>query len=241
MKKIFVIIFVIICLFILSRCAVKDTPENQIESTYTMTEDTNENVNEQPEEKKLSFEYTDVHFEHTPNDLVKIDITYPQFKDEKLSALNEKIAEYAKSDFIDIMNNNDMANESFNLKETHTIKIADDNLVSIYSSGEIDIQSAAHPLAIKNSLNIHPLDLRKFKISELVEIDNNFVERFKLSASEDEQLEMYLTAFTDAEIKESLLLSKIYFDKSDTFIIYEVPHAMGDYIEVKLKNNTQES
>lgn len=230
-KRLLIIIITIVCLFILSRLIIF---EQETDINYENFENEEELV--KANEDEINFDYINVHFTHSPNDIVKVDITYPQFKDEKLANLNSKIEEFAKSNFKDIITDNNESNFGFSLEEKYEIKLATENIVSIYSSGEFDIENAAHPSAIRNVLNINPFTFIKYKINDFIDISNDFVELFNKVSESDEQLSAYLSSFTLEELKENISLSKIYFDEKDIVIIFEVPHAIGDYIEIKIEN-----
>lgn len=234
MKKIITILVVIICLIALSRLSV-ESPKEEID--YNTVETVVEDEESSVEEETYTFEYTTIHFTHSPSDLIKISISYPQFKDEKLSTLNNKVEEFAKSNFMEIVNDENVDNLELTLEEEYVVKLANKDLISISSSGELTVKDAAYPTTIKSTLNINPIDYRKFKISDLININDEFVQLFIEQSMSNEQLDAYLTSFTNAEIKEKILASSLYFEEDSVVIVFNVPHAIGDYIEIKFEND----
>ncbi len=243
MKKFLVtILIIVIFVFLLSRLMVQK-PEPNVD--YSVEEQPKEVANiedetEDKEEEKYSFEYSDIHFSHSPNDLIKVSITYPQFKDEKLATLNTKIEDFAKSNFKEIINDENVDTLELTLEETYSVKLANEKLVSIASTGELTKKDLAYPSVLRNVLNVDPMDFRRFKIEEIITINSDFVKLFKETSAENEQLGAYLSSFSDEEIQSKIQDSKIYIDGEDVVIVFNVPHAIGDYIEVKIaKENIQ--
>ena len=154
-----------------------------------------------------------------------------------LSTLNNKIEEFAKSDFMEIVNDENADDLELTLEEEYVVKLANKDLISISSSGELTVKDAAYPTTIKSTLNINPIDYRKFKISDLININDEFVQLFIEQSMSNEQLDAYLTSFTNAEIKEKIISSSLYLEENNTVIVFSVPHAIGDYIEIKFEND----
>ncbi|MBQ9267342.1 MAG: hypothetical protein IJ217_03585 [Clostridia bacterium] len=243
MKKRYILIPLLTCIALLISCGVDDLNPEELENNITNLEAKTQdetNIEEQDEQEAYSFDYTDIHFSHSPSDLIKVSITYPQFKDTKLADLNAKIEEFAKANFMNVINDpeNSIDTLELTLEEKYNVGLTSESLISIGSEGELTIKGAAYPTVTNTALNIHPIDLRKFPTSDLINITDDFVTLFKETAASNEQLAVYLTSFSDEEIKTQISNSKVFFTDDETIIMFSVPHAIGDCINVTFDNDT---
>ena len=234
MKKFLTIFSTCVCLTAFVGCSyiidegkdVTDNKNNQIENNNTQT----------PTEKELkeySFEYTDVHFTHSPSENIKISITYPQFKDTKLSNLNSCIEEFAKSKFKNVIS--DISDtESVTLEETYSVSYADTELVSISSKGNLTSSALPYPSLTNTSININPIALKEYSITDLLEINAELISKIRTISAEIEGFNEYLSNISDDDLRVQLLSSKFYRTNKNIVVLFEVPHAIGDIVEVTI-------
>lgn len=237
MKKFLTIFSTCVCLTAFVGCSyiidegkdVIDNKNNQIENV----ENNNTQTPTEEELKEYSFEYTDVHFTHSPSENIKISITYPQFKDTKLSNLNSCIEEFAKSKFKNVIS--DISDtESVTLEETYSVSYADTELVSISSKGNLTSSALPYPSLTNTSININPITLKEYSITDLLEINAELISKIRTTSAEKEGFNEYLSNISDDDLRVQLLSSKFYRTDKNIVVLFEVPHAVGDIIEVTI-------
>lgn len=236
MKNFLTIFSTCVCLTALVGCSnIIDEKNDIINNNNPNIEDTEKNIIQTPTEEELgeySFEYTDVHFTHSPSENIKISITYPQFKDTKLLELNSLIEEFAKSKFKDVITSITESTENITLEEVYSVSHADAELVSVSSKGNLTSSALAYPSLTNTSINVNPITLKEYLLTDFVEINDNLVFRIRTDAAEVESFNEYLSTISDDDIKVQLQNSKFYRTDKNIIVLFEVPHAIGDIVEV---------
>lgn len=185
-----------------------------------------------------SFDYHYIHFSHSPDETTKVTITYPQFKDEKLADVNVKIENFAKAKFKNVMNNLSNETPEITLDETYSITLSNQTLISILGEGTLLISGTPYPTTTSSTLNMNPSTLQEYTTLDLLNITDDFVALFQNNASALTEFYDYLSTFTREEIKTALTKSQVYFSDDNLIIRYEVPHALGDFVEVSFDHDS---
>lgn len=200
--------------------------EDAKEDVLTLTED---------ELKDYSFEYFDIHFAHSLNENITVSITYPQFKDTKLSELNSTIEDFAKNNFKNLINDSTDNTIAITLEEKYSISSATTELISISSTGTLANTNSPYSTLTNTTLNINPITLKKYMITDFINIDDEFIANFYTLSSSIENLSEYVSNISSEDLKVQLQNSKAYIKDNQTIILFEVPHAIGDIIEVTVE------
>ena len=230
MKKIIWILLLLCAITVFSFNTILDDTEIDTPVNSMLTE------NEKTEDE-YSFDYIDIHFTHSPSNTINVTINYPQFKDEKLANLNKKIEEFAKLKFKNIIVGIDETS-TLSLDETYNVKLANKSIVSIASTGNIFVAGAAYPSLTNTTYNIHPITLKEYSTDNILDISDEFTTLFKTSITGDENLVSYISAFSLEELKDELLNSKVSVTDNELVILFNVPHALGEFIEIKFSQET---
>ena len=142
--------------------------------------------------------------------------------------------------------------ENLTLDINYDIKLLSDDYISIVYSGIGYIQGTAHPNNIFYTTNINLKDVKKTRLTDIVTIDEDFLDLLRKSAKEQLPDAIYesfsTTSFGDNEkllkyLKNSDKLELNSEEQFDTFsymtddkigISLPVSHAIGDYIEIEI-------
>jgi len=161
---------------------------------------------------------------------------YPVFTNiENEKQVNQLILDYISQ--IETLYN---ADDSLTLCVDYQIMFQNDQYISIYFTG--DIKGAAYPRLFKSTLNIDLIQVSQVTLNQIVHINDDFINIFSDAAQI--RFESFGGNMTDVismdSIKESLEQAdtifnsdvQSYFTSDEVVIIWEVPHVLGDYIEV---------
>ncbi len=226
----------LLCLVLLAGCQIKDLAPK--DNTTTNNNEEQQEVNPSEGEITYSFDYNYIRFSHSPDETTNINITYPQFKDENLSNVNVEIENFAKSKFKNVMSNLNDETPDITLEETYSITLSNQNLISILGEGKISIAGTPYPSNTSSTLNINPSTLQKYSTLDLLNVTDDLVLLFKNNASPLADFNDYLSTLSDDEIKDSITKSCVYFSDDNLIMRYEVPHALGDYVEISFDNES---
>ncbi|MGL4850320.1 MAG: hypothetical protein ACRC28_15630 [Clostridium sp.] len=128
----------------------------------------------------------------------------------------------------------------------YKIMYQDSKAISIFFFGNIKAESSAYPSKFESTLNINLESAKIIKLSDIVNIDKAFIEKFKEAlVSKCTSLGVNASDLFDLENLEELLkksdnvteyLPEVQscFTQNELEIILSVPHAIGDYIKVRV-------
>ncbi len=238
MKNFLISLSTAVCFCTLVGCSsIIDEGKNITINQETQIENAKENISTLTEDelKDYSFEFSYIHFTHSLNENINVSITYPQFKDIKLSDLNSIIEEFAKSNFKDLINDSTDDIATIILEEKYSVSSASTELISISSNGTLTNSNLPYSTLTNTTLNVNPITLKKYAITDFINIDDEFVTNFYTLSSSIENLSEYLSNISREDLMVQLLNSKIYIKDNQTIILFEVPHAIGDIIEVTVE------
>lgn len=238
MKNFLISLSTAVCFCSLVGCSsIIDEGKNITTNQETQIEDAKDDILTLTEDelKDYSFEYFDIHFTHSLNENINVSITYPQFKDTKLSELNSTIEDFAKNNFKNLINDSTDDTVTITLEEKYSVSSASTELISISSNGTITNTDSPYPTLTNTALNINPLTLKKYTITDFINIDDEFITNFYTLSSSTENLSEYVSNISSEDLKVQLQNSKAYIKDNQTIILFEVPHAIGDIIEITVE------
>jgi hypothetical protein len=180
-----------------------------------------------------------------------IKISYPQIANlsdqSKQKILNEKIKESAYGSLKNL-SEEDKDNLDINLDYQITLKT--DDLLSLFYSGSTYCKGANHPNAEFYTTNIDIENEKVLRLTELINIDENFVLKFRnakmispknkqkdivLSPPFDNSNQEWIERFRSADSKGSGTQDYSYLTKDSLIISVPVAHVFGDHAEFEIK------
>jgi len=223
MKKI-IMILILLLIFLISGC----------ESQKDVTED---NISD-----KEAYEITKENY--TDNNII---INYPQISDLYDNEKQIRINEMIKSQALEVLENYKDGISDLNLEMGYEIKYQGKDILSIQYIGLSATQGAAYPI---NEYNTSNIDLEKEQIlllSDVVTINETLVEKFNagkyvayntsLNLETEGALNDALHNFDSDGLIEILNQknTKFYFTNDSLVVSIEVPHVLGDHLEMEIK------
>ena len=173
-KTIYVILLVFIVLISTSCNNAKDKKPNILPKEQSKTETVKGSLNDfdASESRKL---------EVTKQKYVKkeVEIYYPQVAGLNNSNNQKKINEIIKNEALKAMNYYDGDYSDLSLKIDYKILFNSTNLLSIQYSGLGYVKGAAHPNNLFFTTNINVKKGNRFRLKDIVNIDEDFVTKFK--------------------------------------------------------------
>ena len=276
MKKVSLILVVsLIISTVLAGCAAKTT--NNTTNTanvatnkaqQTSKESTNQNAEVSPSANKSSTSKFEIITKTYVNKNVKMN--YPQIinfsdvnKQNQINALikNDILNKY-KKDIANLLNGyyktTKEAEDNLFEDVTYDIKLNNSNFLSILYVEEANITGSMHPSKYVHSININIQNGTILKLKDLININNNFVDKLK-NATNRVWTPKTLPGVTSAELNKQLVgivsdrLStsqnkdlinefnsedySFYFTEDYFGITIDIAHATGDYAELEIKYN----
>ncbi|MGL4992161.1 MAG: hypothetical protein ACRCYE_05970 [Sarcina sp.] len=161
-------------------------------------------------------------------------LKYPTFENEKI---NKLIESYIKK----------ISNLYDSLDINYKIMYQDNKFISIFFFGNVNAETSAYPSKFQSTLNINIESPKIVKLNEIININEAFIGKFKealinklislgLNPSDVFDLDNLGELLQKSDnITEYLPEVQSYFTKNQLTIILNVPHAIGDYIEIVLK------
>lgn len=184
-----------------------------------------------------------------------VTVNYPQITnladDNKQKLLNEIIKNNALEGF------SKGADDTLTLKINYSISLESPNFLSIQYYGLSTIKGSAYPTNQFYTTNIDIKNAKKLKLADIIKIDDNFVKSFRNGsyvASEpsnselkaavnqyinnisNEDLIKYFKQADSRNIKENPSSTYSYLTNDSIVISLNVPHAIGDHAEYKIKS-----
>ncbi|KOA19289.1 hypothetical protein CLHOM_23950 [Clostridium homopropionicum DSM 5847] len=184
-----------------------------------------------------------------------VTVNYPQITnlgdDNKQKLLNEIIKNTALEGFTKGVDDN------LTLEINYNIPLAASNFLSIQYYGLSTIRGAAYPTNQFYTTNIDIKNAKKLKLADIIKIDDNFVKSFRNGsyvASEpsnsrmkaavnqyinnisNEDLIKYFKQADSRNIEENPSTTYSYLTNDSIVISLNVPHAIGDHAEYKIKS-----
>lgn len=182
----------------------------------------------------------------------EITIKYPQITNLGDDSRQKRINEILKAEALSVLGFYESSNDVA-LDITYKISWQSQRVLSVQYSGVGNAKGAAHPLNLLYTVNINMDNGSKLTLKEFVKIDNNFVNsfrNFKVKDPETNQasasaFDYILNTYTpedliryfegaDSSYKNSAFTFS-YLTKDAIGISIEVPHAVGDHMEIELK------
>lgn len=175
-----------------------------------------------------------------------IKIPYPTFNNiNNKDKVNELVLNYIKN--IDNLYNNDGTSLNIN----YQVMFQNNKYISIYFSGDINSSTAAYPSKFRSTLNINVEKVSRMTLTEVANINEKFINTFSKSLeSKFESLGAQMPDTFKPKNLNTLLhqadnnaISDVqsYFTSNEVVIILSVPHAIGDYIEVRIPKSSIDS
>ena len=178
-----------------------------------------------------------------------IKINYPQISNlndnEKQIRLNEMI----KTQVLGILENYNDGINDLNLEMDYEIKYQGKDLLSIQYIGLSATKGAAYPINEYNTANIDLKNEQLLKLSDVVTINDNFIEKFNsgkyvaysksLNLESEGALIDALHNFDNNSLIESLNkeTTNFYYTMDTLVVSIELPHVLGDHLEMEIKYN----
>lgn len=259
-----IIFFIIIGLFVIVMTSCNKVDKNTImESTsgnskintqgtpVEVKSDNNnvENSNGKNSEKQVGLGYK---VEETKYIEGEITIKYPQITNLGDDNRQKKINKILKAEAISVLGFYEGSND-VSLDISYKIPWQSPRIISVQYSGVGNTKDAAYPFNLLYTININVDNGSKLTLKDFIEIDNNFVNSFRNFIVKDPEnnqasasafdyilntysVEDLIRYFEGADSSyENSAFTFSYFTKDSIGISIEVPHAVGDHLEVELK------
>jgi len=223
MKKI-IMILILLLIFAISGC------ENQ------------NDVNENNTPEKEVYEITKENY--TDNNII---INYPQISNLNDNEKQIRINEMIKSQALEVLENYKDGISDLNLEMDYEIKYQGEDILSIQYIGLSAMKGAAYPINEFNTANIDLENEQLLKLIDVVTINDKFIEKFNagkyvaysnsLNLESEGALIDALHNFDNNSLIESLnkKTTKFYFTKDSLVVSIELPHVLGDHLEMEIK------
>lgn len=180
-----------------------------------------------------------------------IKISYPQITGLSDTNKQKKINDLIKTEALKVLNYYNNIGKEISLDIDYDIKWKGSNLLSIQYSGLGNIKGFAYPNNIFYTSNIDINNINKLGLTDVVNIDENFVEKFKkgryvpwdtgLKSAIDlikDDIDSYnlVREFKNADSmgEENTSFSFSYFTEDSLGISIGVAHAIGDHAEFEI-------
>ncbi|MGL5067809.1 MAG: hypothetical protein ACRC6T_08350 [Sarcina sp.] len=172
------------------------------------------------------------------NDSFTTNIPYPTF--DNFDKANEIVLDYVKK--LDKTYNSDDTTLDINFKITQQ----NDKIISIHYFGDVKSSTAAYPSKFESTLNISAKQATVKKLSEMVDLTEKTLDNFSkelgmkfkaLGVPVPDNLKgnNLKAVLNNADSNgEYLSEAQSYLSDDGIFVILSVPHALGDYIEIKI-------
>ena len=227
MKKLSLIFLILICMIFIG-----------------CTKTTNSVTTSTAAEKSKSMDYD---INKTTYTNKQITINYPQITNLSDSSKQKKINELIKTQGLSILNDYSESINNLNLKINYEIKWKSSNILSIEYSGTAYVKGTAHPSnGVFNTTNININTESVIKLQDIVTINKDFAEKYKnakykspideLNSESNGEIKKYLANFAINDLLQQFKdkKSRFYFTKDSLGINIDVPHAIGDTLELEV-------
>lgn len=179
-------------------------------------------------------------------------ITFPQIVELGDDNLQNKINKILKEEALSVLGLYEEGND-VSLDITYKISLQSKSILSVQYSGDANEKDAPYPLRLFYTVSINVNKGSKVTLKQLVRIDNNFVnsiKNFKVKNPETNQasvsaFDYILNTYTEKNLIRYLegadssyqnsAFTFSYITKDAIGISIEVPHAVGDHLEIELK------
>jgi|GEM_PF-616186 len=184
-----------------------------------------------------------------------VTVNYPQITnlgdDNKQKLLNEIIKNDALEGF------SKGADDNLTLEINYNIPLEASNFLSIQYYGLSTIKGAAYPTNQFYTTNIDIKNGKKLKLADIIKIDDNFVKSFRngsyvalepgnselkaavnqyINNISNQDLIKYFKQADSRKIEENPSTTYSYLTNDSIVISINVPHAIGDHVEYKIKS-----
>lgn len=224
------ITLVLLCFFALSGCGSTNNAQSESSPTSTTDESQPEAITSVKTDTKT---YSDNSHKNS-----SVEIKYPQLQgeSESFAAINKHIADTVKS-FADAVYGDDY--ENLELKLDYKILYSEKDLLSVTFEGLGNVTSAAHPNNWFFALSYNLATGKQIRPIESVSVDSDFIKALREAVKSDSYKEEWLNGLDDDALYSLLKDSDVLFKGNYSFytkdafgISLEVPHALGDHIEL---------
>jgi hypothetical protein len=188
-----------------------------------------------------------------------ITVNYPQLTSSGDITKQKLINEIIEDEALKVLNYYSGNTEEVSLEINYDIKLQGKDLLSIQYSGIGFFKGSAHPNGIIYTTNINLNRGTRLRLSDLVKIDESFINKFKNSNYKSQELEPnealekaikssveqftvddLIKSFNNADSLDNIGNEKhsdifSYFTKDSLGISVSVAHALGDHAEFEIK------
>jgi hypothetical protein len=174
-----------------------------------------------------------------------INILYPQITNLPDNNIQSKVNDLLFNDPISIINNWEDPKD-LNIDLSYVVTFNGSDIFSVQYLGLAYVKDAPYPINSIYSTNISLKDGKKIALKDMIEIDTNLVQKFKngeyrpyiddLNLEEADALQDILSSLDDNTLIEQFKNTKMvyYFTDEALVLSAEVPHAVGDHIEMAI-------
>lgn len=255
-KKIYICLILI--LVILTSCT-HDNDSNEtdkvIDNEKVLNKTLSSSINEDLSSKELGETVDNIESDYTVESNIysykNINVIYPSIAGleaiDKQNIINKLLKEESLS-FVHIMNE---SKDTLNYELDYRVIYQDNNIISIIFSGYRYMEEALYPVDVFYTLNVDLHNVKKLVLGDMVSIDENFVNVYIENLKKDKGDELinfaceyllkslssedFMNGFTESDMPYgSSKYVYSYFTGSSIGISWEVPHSIGDHVEVEV-------
>ncbi len=136
-------------------------------------------------------------------------------------------------------------------KLSYEVKYQDDKILSVVYTGHFFSDTSAYPIDVFSTTNIDLINSKKLKLKEFVIDDSKLLEAYLLVLGEgsDDEIKKFCYDYILQNYNDVAILNRLnqademydfmkpvhsYLTKNSLGISWEVPHVMGDHVEVEI-------
>lgn len=230
MKKIVILMLITLVSLLLSACQSDANNTSTYTTTNTSTTDVMQN--------QSSYTIKTV----VDNDESRL-IEYPQLngQNEEYTLVNSLL----RSEMEDWLKDEVVDDAIINVR--CSVTLCDETYFCVLFEGDVVAPNAAHPISVVKVVCFSLMDGVIIDPFDIVEINEAFVDNFKNQLNNatdterftDEQWESvvaYFHSFSNEELMKKIVNGEVALIEDGTLVCIEVPHAIGDYIKVSVKD-----
>ncbi|PKM77823.1 MAG: hypothetical protein CVU90_05065 [Firmicutes bacterium HGW-Firmicutes-15] len=233
MKRFFIMLVLLLSV-VISGCSDKIAPKDLSPATITIEDKASTSANDRYEIEKAS--YTEKN----------VKITYPQLNKLGDTSKQNKINQLIQTEALGVLDNYKDNISNLDLNMEFEIKYQGTDYLSIQYRGLAVVKAVAYPVHLLHTTNIDLAKEKSLALSDVVTVNNSFIEKFKASKyrtySSDLNLESagalndVLNSLGSNNLMDSFKqrTAEFYFTKDSLGVSVEVVHAVGDHMEMEM-------
>lgn len=227
---------------IVQNCVIAESQKDGSIFLIDLAKETDSNTKDLKDASDVDTSYEVADAEYS-KDAIKI--LYPQITNLPDTNIQSKANDLLENDSQFILNNWESL-EDLNIDLAYDATFAGSDIFSVRYLGLVSVKDAAYPLNSIYSTNINLKDGKKIALKDIIEINTNLVEKFKsgkyqpyiddLNLEEVGALQDVLSSLDANQLIEQFKNNKVvyYFTDEALVLSAEVPHAVGDHIEMAI-------